>query len=80
MSGTTEPEVHVDTPAQSYARQIIETDQRVTHVRRPDEEPPPIEEPPPEDAFSLTVLVHKQPQQKAKTVAHIEKDKEKGKS
>lgn len=52
-----EPEVHVDTPEQAAARQLIETNQRVTYVHI---EPPPLEEPPPqEEDLSLAALVHK---------------------
>lgn len=74
MSGTTEPEVHVDTPEQAAARQLIETSQRVTHVHI---EPPPVEPEDPPIELSLTALVHKEPKQKAKAAVHVQKEDKK---
>lgn len=56
MSGTTEAEVHEDTPEQAAARQLINTNATVTHVARSEEE---VAEEPPEEVYSLAVTVKK---------------------
>jgi hypothetical protein len=68
----------VDTPAQSAARQIIDTNARVTHVAGFE----PAGETEPSDDFSLEALVPKKPVPDAKvtvtrtTTAHVSRGKD----
>ena len=84
MSGTQKPpegdapaDVHVDTPEQAEARQLVTTNQRVTHVARDEEE---VGDVPDAEAFSLTLEDKKGKKKtvqvtKPATAQHATKDK-----